>query len=120
MIAVSFTQADVGNPPTIAQAALADGGVYALIVGGVVAGGAGAGGTGFIRLSWTDAFGEPRQANTVFFGDSTIGQPSEVSLLSTVAYPSNISVGLVNQNLTGNFTVDAHVYIARVREEGND
>lgn len=120
MIKVNFTQADVGGAPQTALASWAEGGLYTFGVGGLVTPGAGAGGFGYIRLTWTDAAGDARQYDTTFFAAAP-SQPGLDCLVATVSHPSNISVRIVNgSGLTGNFNVEAHVYISRLREEGSD
>ncbi len=118
MITTSFTQADIGGTPKVALPAMAPGGIYAIVFGGVVVPGAGAGGFGYLRLSWTDAEGLPHQTDSTFFCNGS-SQPDQSSIVTTLAHPSNLTLQIVNgAGATGLYTIDAHTYVTRAHEEG--
>lgn len=119
MITTTFTQADLGGAPKTVLPSLADGGVYAVVFGGFVTSAAGANGFAYLRLGWTDAEGQAQQAQTTFFCDASIQQPSMLSVVTTLAHPSNLTLQIVNgSGATGLYTIDAHTYVTRAHEEG--
>jgi hypothetical protein len=119
MYKAQFNQADVGGPSKVVCASLADGGLYQLAIAAVSTPGVGADNSSKFVVRWTDALGNAQSTeNTV-----PVDVPSNSGFDNravTLQHPSDITAELVPYNEAGNFDVEIHVYLARVREEGND